>query len=88
LQPVLDKPATLGIRPEALRIAPDGELGAVVEVAELMGNEVILYLRAGSDSLIARVPPDSPPRPGDSLRLKLDPDRLHFFDPATELRLT
>jgi len=88
LQPVLDKPATLGIRPETVRVAPDGEIGAAVEVAELMGNEAILYLKVGVESLVARVPPDSPPKPGDALRLKLDSGKLHFFDPATDLALT
>jgi len=87
LQPLLDKPATLGIRPEALHPTPDGEISAVVEVAELMGSETILYLQLGNDTVIARVSPDYPPRPGDSLNFRLAPDKLHFFDPATGLAL-
>jgi multiple sugar transport system ATP-binding protein len=58
-----------------------------VEVVEQMGNETILYLKAGSDTLVARVPPHNAPRPGDSVTLDLTPDRIHFFDAETELTL-
>lgn len=58
-----------------------------VEVAEQMGNETVLYLKSGVDTLIARVPPQTAPRPGDSVTVGFAPDRLHFFDAETELTL-
>jgi len=58
-----------------------------VDVIEQMGNEVIVYLKAGNDTLIARVPPQNAPRPGESVTVGFVPDRLHFFDAQTELTL-
>jgi len=52
-----------------------------------MGNETVLYLKAGEDTLIARVPPQNAPRPGDSVTVGFAPDRLHFFDAETEMML-
>jgi multiple sugar transport system ATP-binding protein len=52
-----------------------------------MGNEVMLYLKLGEETLVARVPPDQPPRPGETVGIQFTPDRLHFFDPKTELTL-
>jgi len=62
-------------------------MNAVVEVVEQMGSEVIVYLKAGSDTLIARVPPQNAPRPGYSVTVGFAPGHLHFFDAATELAL-
>jgi multiple sugar transport system ATP-binding protein len=86
LSPVVGGPVVLGVRPECMRVAPAGA-GAVVEVAEQMGNEVMLYLKLGEETLVARVPPDQPPRPGETVGIQFTPDRLHFFDPKTELTL-
>jgi multiple sugar transport system ATP-binding protein len=58
-----------------------------VDVMEQMGNEVIVYLKSGSETLIARVPPQNAPRPGDSVAVSFAPDHLHFFDAETELTL-
>ena len=66
---------------------PKQELRMGVEVVEQMGNETILYLKAGEDTLVARVPPQNAPRPGDSVTVGFAPDRLHFFDAETELML-
>jgi multiple sugar transport system ATP-binding protein len=66
---------------------PEQVLKAAVDVVEQMGNEVIVYLKAGNDALIARVPPGDAPRPGDSVTVGFAPDHLHFFDARTELAL-
>jgi multiple sugar transport system ATP-binding protein len=36
------------------------------------------------DRFIARVPPDLRPAPGEVVRLRVDMDRVHLFDPQTE----
>jgi multiple sugar transport system ATP-binding protein len=36
------------------------------------------------DRFIARVPPDLRPAPGEVVRLRVDMDRVHLFDPETE----
>jgi multiple sugar transport system ATP-binding protein len=38
--------------------------------------------------ITARIPPGANARAGDSLSLLVDPNRLHFFDPETELAIT
>jgi multiple sugar transport system ATP-binding protein len=85
----------LGIRPEDLHDAafrPSGiEAGVVemtVEVSEMLGNEVFLHLRAGSDTLLARVDPRTSARPGSSVAIAVDLDNLYTFDPETEQTLT
>jgi multiple sugar transport system ATP-binding protein len=39
---------------------------------------------SGEDRFIARVPPDLRPAPGTVVRLRIDMDRVHLFDPQTE----
>ena len=81
------KLVVLGVRPEGIVLGGQPQLKAGVEVVEQMGNEVIVYLKAGSDTLIARVPPQNAPRPGESVTVGFVPDQLHFFDAETELAL-
>ncbi len=79
----------LGVRPEALRIAngadvADYALDCTVEVVEPLGNEILLDVRAGNHPLVARVDPATRVKVHQSLRLALDPERLHFFDAKAE----
>ena len=81
---------TLGVRPEDLRIAAEGEadglaFDAVVEVVEKLGSEILLDVKAGADSVVAAVEPTARARMRDRLRLAMNPDRLHFFDVRTGL---
>jgi multiple sugar transport system ATP-binding protein len=91
LEPYRGKKIITGIRPEnihdavfqptEIRTAP---CGCEVEVTEMMGNEINLYLKVKEHSFLARVDPRSTARPGESLKVVFDIDRLHFFDPDTE----
>jgi multiple sugar transport system ATP-binding protein len=77
-----------GIRPEDLRVLRDGDgdtggVSAIVEASEPLGNEVLLYLRAGGQELTVRAAPHVLPRPGDRLALAVDPARVHYFDRST-----
>jgi multiple sugar transport system ATP-binding protein len=79
----------LGVRPEALRLAngadgADYAFASIVEVVEPLGNEILLDVRAGNHPLVARVDPATRVKVHDSVRLALDPERLHFFDAKTE----
>jgi len=81
----------MGIRPEDLYdadyVAPNihpGNFDAKVEVTELMGNEVFLYLLTGGHSYVARVDPRTRARVGNQIRLVANLDKVHFFDPKTE----
>ncbi|MDX2155783.1 MAG: sn-glycerol-3-phosphate ABC transporter ATP-binding protein UgpC [Hyphomicrobiaceae bacterium] len=92
LAPHAGKPATLGIRPEDLRMAngqdpADLTFEAIVEVAEQLGSEVILDLTAGTSSMVASVEPTVRVRPQEKVRLAISPAGLRFFDATTELAI-
>ena len=83
----------LGVRPEHLRIVPaadgpgDAGIPALVEIAEPLGHEVLLGLRAGDRELVARVPPDNAAAAGDRVLVRPDPARLHLFDAESGTRI-
>jgi multiple sugar transport system ATP-binding protein len=80
---------TLGIRPENLHVAgtadPEGlTFNSKVEVVEKLGSEILLDVRVGDDTMVAAVDPATRAKVQDSLRLAINPERLHFFDAKTE----
>jgi multiple sugar transport system ATP-binding protein len=82
---------TLGVRPEDIHDAaftPPGinaaTLDAQVDVTELMGNEVFLYLLTGRSSYTARVDPRTQARIGARMQVVANLDNIHFFDKSTE----
>jgi multiple sugar transport system ATP-binding protein len=77
----------------------DDVLEMPVVLSEMLGSDVMLHLDPGVRSVltedmadadadpqrfIARVPPSLRPAPGERVRLRVDMDRVHLFDPATE----
>ena len=92
VQAYVDKTVTLGIRPEHLmeRSRAAGDAGAdsfiqaTVDVVELLGNEIFVYLTNQGASITARMDPDVQLRHGQEIEVTAAPDKLHFFDPATE----
>ena len=88
------KKTIFGIRPDdvhAANFAPPGitpaPLKADVDVTELMGNEIFLYLLTGKKQFIARVDPRTHARAGESIELIVNMDNMHLFDPQTEKSL-
>jgi len=80
---------TIGIRPEDLRVASSADpagltFSAKVEVVEQLGSEVLLDLRVGNDAMVAAVDPVVRVKTQDTLRLAVNPGRLHFFDAESE----
>jgi multiple sugar transport system ATP-binding protein len=77
-----------GIRPEDIRIVTDRDasgitIPAIVDAAEPLGNEVLLYLRAGGQDVTVRADARRLPRPGERLHLAIDAARVHYFDRST-----
>jgi multiple sugar transport system ATP-binding protein len=78
--------ATIGIRPEHLRIAPEGDGGGegwpgTVSVAEHLGSDTFLYVDAGELGLLTvRGIGEIHLKAGDRVWLSPDPARLHRFD--------
>jgi multiple sugar transport system ATP-binding protein len=67
-------------------VAPNihpGNIDAKVEVTELMGNEVFLYLLTGGHSYIARVDPRTKAKVGHDVRMVANLDNVHFFEKDT-----
>jgi multiple sugar transport system ATP-binding protein len=76
----------------------DDVLELPVVLSEMLGSDVLLHLDPGVESVqtesamddvdprrfIARVPPSLRPPPGERVRLRVDMDRVHLFDPQTE----
>jgi len=82
---------TLGIRPEHLMVAGDGEAAASlqVEMIELLGADTIAYgtLGEGGPSLLMRLNGSVGIAPGTRLPLRFPPERLHLFDRRSGRRL-
>ena len=79
----------LGIRPEDLRVASSSDpadlaFDAVVEVVEKLGSEILLDVKVGPSTMAAAVEPTVQAKVRDQLRLALNPDRLYFFDGASQ----
>ena len=66
---------------------PAAALEARLEVLEPVGNEVFLNLRYGDIALVARTLPGIACAPGETLRLGIATERLHFFDPSDGTRI-
>ncbi|MEQ7416108.1 sn-glycerol-3-phosphate ABC transporter ATP-binding protein UgpC [Xanthomonas campestris pv. campestris] len=86
----LGQEVVVGVRPEHLQPSADAQLGfdARIDVIEPVGNEIFLNLDRGGQPLVIRVTPQALPAVGESLRLALRSEALHFFDPASGERLT
>jgi multiple sugar transport system ATP-binding protein len=87
----VDRDIILGVRPESihdeemyLSNASTGVIDTYVELTEMMGAETYLYLLCEGIPLTARVSPRSTARPGDEIRVAIDPNRIHIFDKETE----
>jgi multiple sugar transport system ATP-binding protein len=85
------KPVILGVRPEDIHDAgytPPGitpaQVTASVDVTELMGNEVFLYLQSGKQEYVARVDPRTTARVGQEMAVVMNVDNMHLFDADTE----
>ncbi len=75
---------TLGVRPEAIRLADSAAGGRVLQaqldVVEPMGSDNYLYLFVGDSSWTARVDSSVDPEAGESISYLFDPEALHLFD--------
>ena len=85
------KDIIFGIRPENVHdsafIPPNVEsvqVSVKVDVTELMGNEIFLYLVSGKNTFVARVDPRSKLSLGNDASVAFDMDSMHIFDAETE----
>ncbi|MGB6420959.1 MAG: TOBE domain-containing protein, partial [Anaerolineales bacterium] len=89
--PYTDKDVIFGIRPEDI-INPDftppgiidQPVECTVDVTELMGNEIFVYLKNGDHNFIARVDPRSRYKVNEKATVIFNMNNMHIFDTDTE----
>ncbi|AOV08580.1 ABC transporter ATP-binding protein [Sporosarcina ureilytica] len=88
------KEVILGIRPEDIHdeplvidASPNSTIEAQIEVAELMGAEIVLYSKVADQDFVARVDSRFNIEAGDSIKLAFNISKAHFFDVDTEERI-
>lgn len=84
-----------GIRPENVHDARRSDVNdshgwgeATVDLAEPMGAETMVYLTTGASAFIARFDPTESVEVGERIRVRFDMAAAHFFDSATEQRIS
>lgn len=90
-QEYVGKIVVMGIRPENLHLADtfasDNIFEAKVDIAEIMGPEIQLLLDYGDVKFKTKVPPDKNVKPGYTVKIAVDANKIHLFDKETELNL-
>ncbi|RLQ91245.1 sn-glycerol-3-phosphate ABC transporter ATP-binding protein UgpC [Planomicrobium sp. Y74] len=88
------KELVLGIRPEDIHdepvfldYSPETKIRASIEVAELMGSEIILYSVVDNQDFVARVDSRFGVEAGQTIDMAFDMNKVHFFDKESELRI-
>jgi multiple sugar transport system ATP-binding protein len=90
-RPYLGQEVVFGIRPEDTHdpeYAPPSIESSLVEakvdVTELMGNEVIVYLVTDKNEFLGRFDPRTGAQVGNTIQVAFNMDRMHIFDKQTE----
>ena len=93
-QGYVGKDIILGIRPEDIHdeplfidSSPETKLQCMIEVAELMGAENILYSKVDDQDFVARVDARFNATAGQTIDLAFNLSKAHFFDKETEERI-
>ena len=95
LKPYIGKEVTLGIRPECLFVDPAelskyrySVIDTTVEVTELMGAEIYLYVSCEGQNMVARIQPRAMANVEDGcVKVAVDTSRVHVFDKETEVAI-
>lgn len=93
-QPEVGREVIFGLRPEDIYnpefVAPGiipQMVDATIEVVELMGNEIFVYLKNGEHSFVARIDPRSRYHMGQKTEVIFNMANMHLFDAETEKAL-
>ncbi len=92
LDAYVDKPVSLGLRPEDIHDAQyvprgvneDARLHVAINVVEPLGSEIYAYMQKGGREFIGRFDPRSAVCTGGVAEIVLDMHKMHIFDPDTE----
>jgi len=91
IAPYRNREVVFGIRPEdiydkifAQDARPEFTITSTVDMVEVMGSEIYLYLTAGKNQFVARVSNQDTATVNQDLQVVFDMSKSHFFDPKTE----
>jgi multiple sugar transport system ATP-binding protein len=76
-----------GVRPENIRLDPEGGLPCIVSLIEPTGSETHLIAHVGKTEIVAVLKERARIHEGDAVRLSFDLAQTHFFDPDSGQRL-
>ncbi len=91
------KDVVVGIRPESFEVAPTGDgIAMQINVVEETGADSYLYgtlpggaiSGTGERDVVARVTTRTPPARGETVRLHVDPSKVHVFDATSTERIS
>jgi len=84
----VDKDIVFGVRPEHLadQVKDSAHIPVVstVEISEPMGSESLVYLKAGTGNMIARIHGEHLYHLGEQVTIQVNLDKVSLFDAATE----
>jgi len=69
----------LGIRPENVKLDPDGKLTGQLLLTEPLGAETILHIQSGQRVLLSLVPGMTPYHIGDVMKFDIAYHHIHYF---------
>jgi multiple sugar transport system ATP-binding protein len=78
---------TCGVRPADLALSEDGAIIGDLVLAEKTGADLNLHLSVQGQDFVATAPRDAHVAQGATVRLTVDPARVHLFDPETGRRV-
>jgi ABC-type sugar transport system ATPase subunit len=84
------KALMLGIRPEIFTRAPPAETAALearIRFVEPLGSDTLIFFMIGESEVIARLPPASDLREGQTVPLAIDVQKIHLFDAESGRRI-
>jgi multiple sugar transport system ATP-binding protein len=88
IRPFMGEHITFGIRPENLSLDKDGTAESYFEVLvgvlEPLGDELVIYGESDGHELVAQLEPRAQVEAEQIIRLSVDMEHMHAFDPVTE----
>jgi multiple sugar transport system ATP-binding protein len=83
----------IGFRPEDLLLDGMGgshavQIPAQIDVVEYLGHEELIHAQAEGHEIVALVPSEKKVQAGEKVAFTIPVEKLHVFDPETELNLT
>ncbi len=90
IKPYENKPIVIGVRPENLSYSPDnlssnyiGKFKATVDMTELIGSDIYLYLTVNGNNIISKVDISCNFKSGDVIDMFIDTSKIHLFDASS-----